>query len=933
MPSEPASTARGAAVIDVALPPLATTFVKPLIPVETPVTRDGERSARQLSHRSPDMFEAIVEDMTWLLHQSKRSEEDAQRGALASSRSRSSPRRRVRMRSSRDKLATKQSGDGTMDGSKRTSSDRSDDHDDEDGVDDDDDDEEGGPTVDDCVSSGATASKTRRQVAALAQRAYAQFRLGRFHQAIKDYTSCISSDPTSGLFFYNRGCAFYASRRRERALQDFTRALKLDTRNMLFIESRALLYKELGRFRDSIQDYAWLETLRRVVAQTHQQQQSVVEQASSPSTRTRRQRPSTTPVGDANASAGRTEAQSQASHGSFSLTLSDLHNSVLFGVSSGAESARSPSLSSSLVGPSFVPEELTTEERERSLRDWLVAFLRRPTGSRRPADIQYIARYVRTWSFFRGMDTTMIEQCLQEATHRHFETEQIVVPQGRCISSFHVVLDPVASLLKNVESSGGVSKLRELKKLAQGDAIGTDAFAISFSDGYLRTLAHLTAGPELSIHSISTPQLPNSTTSTGESLVQARMSGRSLVHRQLSSLPSQLSSGSLISLLQTSSRLGTDRSIDDGEQMIMTGRDSLVGSDDAFGGSLRAEPASFSTLDSLDCLVLDVSVYHDILQTHEMKELDDRIQFLRGCRVFQSCTEDVLTALAAAACARVYDPGRELLQTDAVVERLGVIRRGVCQVRKTIHVPVGSSVSAARVVSSQSSKREGTPSQATTRPTSGSAGGDGSWVLDNGWMLTNPRLVNNAQALGQSEVRVTEDVTVGILASGQIFGELCVLQPGQSSQVTIRAQTMVEVLLLAQDDLARLRVQYHSGVMNALQESLLFHNPPQQKIVQLRRDLAQWQKEKQGVLHELALHLPAKARGMLSGSLGDCSSGGGRHTKQPRKSVKEPNKAQHERRRSSLSPLFRGGGGASSPSAGALRLGAVRSLPTLPALR
>ncbi|GLE10959.1 hypothetical protein PINS_up023232 [Pythium insidiosum] len=93
-------------------------------------------------------------------------------------------------------------------------------------------------------------------------------------------------------------------------------------------------------------------------------------------------------------------------------------------------------------------------------------------------------------------------------------------------------------------------------------------------------------------------------------------------------------------------------------------------------------------------------------------------------------------------------------------------------------------------------------------------------------MLTNPRLVNNAQALGQSEVRVTEDVTVGILASGQIFGELCVLQPGQSSQVTIRAQTMVEVLLLAQDDLARLRVQYHSGVMNALQESLLFHNPP-----------------------------------------------------------------------------------------------------------
>ncbi|KAJ0393108.1 hypothetical protein P43SY_007952 [Pythium insidiosum] len=392
---------------DVGLPPLATTFVKPLTPVEVPATHNGERSARDLSHRSADMFEATIEDMTWLLHQSMRSDKDTGKAALASGRS--SPRRRARP--PRGKAARHGTEKESMQEEKTHTSDDSDEEED---------DEEYGSSVENSVSSGVTASKTRRQVAALSHRAYAEFRLGRFQQAIKDYTACISSDPTSGVFFYNRGCAFYASRRRERALQDFT--------------------------------------------------------------------------------------------------------------------------------------------------------------------------------------------------------------------------------------------------------------------------------------------------------------------------------------------------------------------------------------------------------------------------------------------------------------------------------------------------------------------------------------LNNAQALGQSEVRVTEDVTVGILASGQIFGELCVLQPGQSSQVTIRAQTLVEVLLLGQDDLARLRVQYHSGVMNALQESLLFHNPPQQKILQLRRDLAHWEKEKQGVLHELALQLPAKARDMLSASLGGKrirNSSQGKRSGKPPTSTKEPSKAQQQRRRSSLSPLARPGTGTLDPSSstvgvssGTFRLGAVFSLPT-----
>lgn len=57
--------------------------------------------------------------------------------------------------------------------------------------------------------------------------------------------------------------------------------------------------------------------------------------------------------------------------------------------------------------------------------------------------------------------------------------------------------------------------------------------------------------------------------------------------------------------------------------------------------------------------------------------------------------------------------------------------------------------------------------------------------------------------------------------------------------------------MFEEDDLSQLRVQYMSGTMNALQESLLFHNPPQQKLAQLRCDLSQWTREKRSVLEEL----------------------------------------------------------------------------------
>lgn len=601
------------------------------------------------------------------------------------------------------------------------------------------------PAVQDVSSS--VAKSNRRGVSTRFQRAYALHRLQRYDQAIDGYNDCALQEPMYAPVFYNRGCALYALGRRDDAVLDFTKAIKMEVKNMLFIESRAIVLKELGRFHEAVHDYACLEALRRMAAS-----------ASAPALRNAAKAHS----GDLNADSG---SDPHAHHGSFSSLFADFTSSF-----------QTPPIGSILMNA-------VNGEKESHARDWFLRFLKQKPVARTPSDVQEAIKHAKTWSFFRGMSKEMIEQCLEEATYGHFETDQVIVEQGIRSHSFHVVLNTVASLVKNIDSHG-VSKVRELKTLCQGDTVGTEPFGFSFADGTLRTLQHIVAFPQRSLLSSSPPS----------------------------------------------------RSIPEAREVPSGG-----GGD---GGQLfPVEPASFLCLDEVHCLVLSTEVYRSILHDHEEKDLDARIQFLRACRVFQSCSEDVMTSLAAVSSRKIYDPGKEILQTGDIVTQLCVIKRGVCQVRKTI--TMFKSILSSTKKKTRSSSLMVSDSLLTSRSN------DGSWVLDNGWMLTNPRLVNNARNGKDCEKTISEDVNVAILVSGQMFGELSVLQPGQPSQVTIRTQTMVEILVFQEADLARLNVQFQSGTMNALQDSLLFHNPPQQKIIQLHRELDHWEKEKRCVLDEL----------------------------------------------------------------------------------
>lgn len=444
-----------------------------------------------------------------------------------------------------------------------------------------------------------------------------------------------------------------------------------------------------------------------------------------------------------------------------------------------------------------------SDERENEIKSWITRFLRQKPQNRTMDDVERAADFTHSWRCFRDVDRAIAVQCLQVAGYAHLLEDQTVVHQARCSQYAYVVLNAAMNVVRNVDANG-VSKLQELQTLVQGDVIGAllSLPACLTDDGRLRTLKR---------------DLPAGRPRSGSySALSSRVA-----------LPTSVS----LPLLPR-----------EGESSEVRTEDHREGSQRSHSGELMAdEPASISCLEDLHCLVLNMELYHDILQRQEVRILHERLAFLRGCRVFQCCSDDVLTALAAVSGAKIYDPGKEILRAGDVVTQLCLIKRGVCQVRKTIRVPPAQQPRA---------KVRCRQRPSITEPLMTSRSNDGSWVLDNGWMLTNPRLVNNAANGLKAERIVTEDVNIAVLASGQLFGELSVLQPGQSSQVTVQSQTMVEILVFHERDLAGLNIQYLSGTMNALQDSLLFHNPPQQKILQLRVEQASWEKRKSIVLQE-----------------------------------------------------------------------------------
>lgn len=96
--------------------------------------------------------------------------------------------------------------------------------------------------------------KGENQVIALNNRANLFADLGRFEEAVADYTTALEQSPAFAEAYYNRGIARYSLGEYLGAIDDFTRVMELDPAYVSAYYNRSFPLEGLGRFNEAIRD-------------------------------------------------------------------------------------------------------------------------------------------------------------------------------------------------------------------------------------------------------------------------------------------------------------------------------------------------------------------------------------------------------------------------------------------------------------------------------------------------------------------------------------------------------------------------------------------------------------------------------------------------------------------------------------------------------
>ncbi|EQC28651.1 hypothetical protein SDRG_13528 [Saprolegnia diclina VS20] len=265
--------------------------------------------------------------------------------------------------------------------------------------------------------------------------------------------------------------------------------------------------------------------------------------------------------------------------------------------------------------------------------------------------------------------------------------------------------------------------------------------------------------------------------------------------------------------------------------------------------------ASVLTSDTVHCLVVSHRFYQSIMERHVQSQLEEKCAVLRKCRVFDTCTDEVLQRVAQMSSLLMFQPYRTVMKAGDMVDKLYVIKRGVCTVKKLLPIDAKHGDSASREVGSSVPRKSAQGLLQSKRSSSSIKRSkvpecyDGSWAVDNGWQLTNPRL--RSEFTPEDKDAETIEVTIATLSTGQVFGEVCVLRHNQSSTISVTSDTLLEVLELNQNGLAQLNLKFNSRTMNALQDSFLYHNPPHPKMAHLFGEQLSWRQEKSRIVLEV----------------------------------------------------------------------------------
>ncbi len=227
-------------------------------------------------------------------------------------------------------------------------------------------------------------------------------------------------------------------------------------------------------------------------------------------------------------------------------------------------------------------------------------------------------------------------------------------------------------------------------------------------------------------------------------------------------------------------------------------------------------------------LTLEADDYQRIMSRYKSVLQEEVEQVLKLCPVFVDWEKKKQKQLASYFISLHYSPGSVILEAGKPVNKLYIIKRGIVKVVKAINKP---KISMKDTLNAQRGA-EIKPKQ------------PGLWVLDRNW---RGHLQQEALNKGKDQA----DFTVGLLGSGQVFGELAVLDPEILSPISIVSYAAVELFCIDSEVLIALGARFNTTTMNVLNEAMNFCNPSGEKFDYYFHGKYTWELQKKKILKEL----------------------------------------------------------------------------------
>jgi CRP-like cAMP-binding protein len=186
---------------------------------------------------------------------------------------------------------------------------------------------------------------------------------------------------------------------------------------------------------------------------------------------------------------------------------------------------------------------------------------------------------------------------------------------------------------------------------------------------------------------------------------------------------------------------------------------------------------------------------------------------------------------------RTFESNREIISLGDLLDSFYIVKQGVINVIK----PTKRSLCVSHV-------RGGSGSRASLSATAESPASPGNWVLDRGWKDRTDSF-HRVDDIHEPEQYV--NFVVGVLGSGQFFGELAILNPERGSPLIVKTCTNVETYCIPSSVMFELGAQFQPATMTALDESMNLYNTPGEKLAYYFRHRLTWEQKKCKLLNQL----------------------------------------------------------------------------------